>query len=104
MMLRKNGMRHPQSRNSLPAIRLNASAARFARNSPAGTPNCGQGGNETAMMVGSRPLHGQQHRAAPLAADPDTLDETQDGQDDRTPDADLRISRHERDEKRRNAH
>ena len=60
--------------------------------------------NKAAMMVGARPFHRQQNRAAPLAANPDTLDETQDGQDDRTPDADLGVSRHERDQKGRDAH
>jgi hypothetical protein len=42
-------------------------------------------GVPAAMVVGSRPLHRQQYRTAPLAADPDTLDEAQDRQDDRTP-------------------
>src|SRR6516164_6486740 len=41
-MLRKNGMRHPQAKNWSPEIALNASAAKFARNRPDGTPNCGQ--------------------------------------------------------------
>ena len=56
------------------------------------------------MMIGSRPLHRQQYRTAPLAADPDTLDEAQDSQDDRTPDADLRVVRDERHQKGRDAH
>ena len=41
-MLIKNGTRQPQVRNWSPAISLKASAAKLARNSPDGTPNCGQ--------------------------------------------------------------
>src|SRR5207247_7201611 len=41
MRLRKNGMRQPHVRNWSPAKRLNARTARFARNRPQGTPNCG---------------------------------------------------------------
>ncbi len=36
-----NGTRHPQARKASPDIWLKASTARLARNSPAGTPNCG---------------------------------------------------------------
>src|SRR5436190_12426067 len=39
------------------------------------------GGDEAARMVGARPFHRHQHRAAPFAADAYTLDEAQDGQD-----------------------
>ena len=35
-------MRQPQARNCSPDIWLKASTARLARNSPHGTPNCGQ--------------------------------------------------------------
>ena len=34
-------MRQPQVRNAGPEIVLNAKTTRLARNSPAGTPNCG---------------------------------------------------------------
>ena len=40
------------------------------------------------MGVGSRPFHRDQGRAAPFAADAETLDKADDGQDDRAPDAD----------------
>src|SRR6516162_9866896 len=43
------------------------------------------------MLVGARPLHRQQHRATPFAADANTLDEADDRQDDRTPDSDRLI-------------
>jgi len=46
------------------------------------------------MGTRSRPFHRQQYRAAPFAADADPLDQTQHGQDDGTPDADLGIARH----------
>src|SRR5262245_10693224 len=44
------------------------------------------GGDEAAGMIGARPLHGHQHRATPLAADADSLNEAQDGEEDRAPD------------------
>jgi hypothetical protein len=56
------------------------------------------------MLRGTRPLHREQHRTAPLAANADALHEPQDGQDDRAPDADPLIGRHQRHEKRRHAH
>ena len=49
------------------------------------------------MLVGPRPLHCEQHRAAPLAADADALDEADDGQDDRPPDSDGLIGRDDAD-------
>ncbi len=63
---------------------------------PAGHAELRRGGDEAAGMIGASPFHRHQHRAAPLAADADPLDEAQDGEDDRTPDADLRIGRHQR--------
>src|SRR5215510_7645797 len=48
------------------------------------------GGDEPARMIGARPLHRHQHRAAPLTADADPLYEAQDGEEDRAPDADGR--------------
>jgi len=41
-----------------------------------------------------RAFHRQQHRAAPFAADPNALDEPNNRQDHRAPDADHRIARH----------
>src|ERR1700752_2885133 len=40
-MLIAKGMRQPQARKLSPDIWLKASTARFARNKPQGTPNCG---------------------------------------------------------------
>jgi hypothetical protein len=54
--------------------------------------------------VGARPFHRQQHRSAPLAAHADTLKHPQHRQDNRAPDADRRIGRHECDEEGRDAH
>jgi hypothetical protein len=58
------------------------------------------GGDEATVLVGARPLHREQHRAAPLAAHADPLQEAQDGEDDRAPDADARIGRHDAHRKR----
>jgi hypothetical protein len=55
------------------------------------------GGEEAAIFVGARPLHRQQHRAAPLAADPNPLDQADDRQQDSSPNADALIGRHEPD-------
>ena len=55
------------------------------------------------MLVGARPFHREQHRAAPFAADADTLDQADDGQDHSAPDADLLVARDEANGKRRKA-
>jgi hypothetical protein len=102
-MLRMNGMRQPQVTKCGPEIALNARTARFDRNSPAGAP-LRPGGDEAAMAGGARPLHRQEDRAAPFAADPDPLDRAQDRQDDRAPDADRGVTRHEGDEEGRDPH
>jgi len=54
--------------------------------------------------VGARPLHRQQHRSAPLATDADTLKHPQHRQDDRAPDADRGVGRHECDQEGRDTH
>ena len=54
--------------------------------------------------MGARPFHGQEHGPAPFAADTDALQRPQHGQDDRAPDADRRIGRHEGDQEGRDAH
>jgi hypothetical protein len=54
-------------------------------------------GHQTALTVGTRPFHREQHRAAPFAADADALDHAQHGQKHRAPDADGRVSGHEGD-------
>ena len=56
---------------------------------PAGPPSCGHEVMKPRCWVGPRPLHREQHRAAPLAADADALDEADDRQDDGAPDSDL---------------
>jgi hypothetical protein len=43
--------------------------------------------------VRARPFHRKQHRAAPFAAEPETLDEANNGQDDSAPNADLLVGR-----------
>ena len=87
------GSRQPHvEERGRPDSALNARTARFARNRPAGTPNCGQRSDEAAVLVRLRPLHREQHRAAPFAADADALDEAQHRQDDRAPDADRCIA------------
>ena len=63
-------------------------------------PGCDQ----AALSLMARPLHRQQHRSAPLAADADALKHTQNRQDDRAPDSDRLVGRHERDEEGRDAH
>src|SRR5579883_2604790 len=60
-------------------------------------------GEQSAVLVRSGPLHRQQHRPAPFAADPDPLDETQCNQCDRAPDADRLVGRHAADQKSRQA-
>ena len=61
------------------------------------------GGDKAAMLVGPRPFHRHQGRAAPLAADADALDKAHDGQDDRAPDTDLGIARDKADREGRQA-
>ena len=56
------------------------------------------------MGVGLGPLHRHEDRAPPLAADPDALDEAQDRQQPRAPDADRLISWHECDQECSHAH
>src|SRR5438067_644763 len=50
-MLSRNGIRQPHTRNRSPEIALNASTARFARKSPAGTPNCGHDAMKPRCLV-----------------------------------------------------
>src|SRR5712664_643352 len=49
------------------------------------------------MLVGARPLHRQQDRATPFAADAKSLDEADDRQDNRAPDTDRLVGWHETD-------
>src|SRR5271165_2209823 len=50
-MLRKNGMRQPQTRNWSPEYQLKNSTATLARNSPAGPPNSGQEARKPRFFV-----------------------------------------------------
>src|SRR5215470_11602551 len=93
MMLRKKGIRHPQTRNWSPETALKTSPAKFAKKNPADTPSCGQEVNEAATRVCSRPLHRQRHRSAPLTTNPDALDEADDVQENGAPDSDTCIGR-----------
>jgi hypothetical protein len=52
-------------------------------------------GDEAAMLVGSRPLHREQHRTAPFAADPDALYQAQHHQNNGGPEADLIVGWHQ---------
>ena len=65
----------------------------FASNSPAGPPSCGHEAMKPRCFVGARPFHRQEDRAAPFAADADSLDEADDRQDDGAPDADGLVGR-----------
>ncbi len=60
--------------------------------------------HQAALSVMARPFHREQHRSAPFAADADALNHPQHGQDDRAPDADRVVGRHEGDEEGRDAH
>ena len=59
----------------------------LASSSPIGTPTCGQLAL-SPRLVGVARIQGHQHRAAPLAAEPEALQEPQRDQQDRRPDAD----------------
>ena len=71
---------------------------------PAGYAELRPRRDEAARVVGFAPFHRHQHRPAPFAADADALDEAQHGEDDRPPDADLVIGRHQCDQEGRDAH
>ena len=103
-MLSRNGTRQPQAMKSAPDQALNARITRLDRNRPARHAELRPGGDEAAAVMGARPLHGDQHRAAPFAADADALQGAQDGQDDGAPDADGVVAGHEGDQERGDAH
>ena len=50
------------------------------------------------------PLHGHEHRPAPLTADANALAQTEDDKEHRGPEADVRVGRHQPDDKCRQAH
>src|SRR6266576_1647409 len=70
---------------------------------PDGDTKLRPAGPETAPTTMS-PLHREQDRTAPFAANPGALDKAQDNQEDRAPDANRRIGRDEADEERSDAH
>ena len=103
-MLIRKGTRQPQVRNASPDSELNSEHREVGQEQSGRHAELRPGRDEAAMLVGPRPFHRQQHRAAPLAADADALDEAQQRQQDRAPDADAVIGRHQRDQKRGDAH
>src|SRR5262249_39162474 len=62
------------------------------------------GRQEAALVVVPRPFHRKEHGTAPLAAHANTLHESQNGQDHRSPQANHRVARQECDQERRDAH
>src|SRR5205807_3484068 len=60
-------------------------------------------GPETALATMS-PLHREQDRTAPFAADPGALEKAQDDQQDSAPDSDRGVGWHEADQERGDAH
>src|SRR5262249_18389290 len=59
------------------------------------------GRDKATVFVGAGPLHREQYRATPLAADADTLDQADDRQQHRAPDADAFIGWYQADGDRR---
>ena len=102
-MLSRNGMRQPQFTKSGPDNRLKNRTDTLASSRPAGTPNCGQLALKPRRPCRA-PLHRQQHRAAPFAADSDALDEAQNAQDDAAGNANGGVARDKRDKERAQAH
>src|SRR5215471_14914081 len=93
MMLTKNGTRHPQLRNWSAEIALNNNTAKFARKNPAGAPNCGQDAINPRWAFERAHSIESSTEPPPFAAEPETLDEANDGQDDSAPNADLLVGR-----------
>src|ERR1700738_846900 len=93
MMLTKNGTRHPQLRNWSPEIALTRQHRQSRQEKPGWRAELWPGRDKSAVSVRARPLHRKQHRAAPFAAEPETLDEANDGQNDSAPNADLLVGR-----------
>ena len=75
-----------------PAERQNR---QIGQKEPGGRAELRPGCDKTAMFGCSRPFHCQQYRASPLAADTDPLDQANERQQYRAPDADARVGRDE---------
>ena len=101
---RRTGCASPRWRNRSPDQALKARIARLDRNRPDGHAELRPRRDQAAAAVAARPLHRDQHRAAPFAADADALEHAQHGQDDRAPDADRCVGRHEGDQEGGDAH
>src|SRR5512133_1495563 len=101
--LSRNGARQPQDRNaSSEVVSWTIRNTTVDRNRPAGTPIWGQLPKKPRRPGGALDRH--QHRPAPLAAHADALGDAQGDQDDRGPDADGVIGRHQPDEEGGDAH
>ena len=100
----RNGTRQPQARNSASVW----TAAMIASTPAASRLPAGDAGlrpaRPEAAPRGVAMLGRHQHRAAPFAADGEALDQAQDDQRDRRPDADLRIGRQKADQHGGDAH
>ena len=95
MMLRKNGMRQPQYQELVAGQPAEHQHREIGEKQPRRRAELRPRRDKPAILVGSRPFHRQQHRAAPFAADPDSLDQADDGQQNGAPDADAGVGRHE---------
>ena len=103
-MLSRNGMRQPQAMNCIAGDGAERQHREIGQEQPGRHAELRPGGDEAAMLVAARPLHRQQHRAAPFAADADALQEAQHGQQDRAPDADAGVAGHQCHQEGGNAH
>ena len=103
-MLRRNGIRHPQTRKCVAGDLAERQHRQVGEKQAGRDAELGPRGHETAMRVGLGPLHRHQDRSSPLAPDSDALDEAQDVEQHRTPDADLLIGGHECNQECRYAH
>ena len=103
-MLRRNGIRQPQVRNWSPEIQpAEGQHCQVRQEQPGGRAELRPGGDEPAVFIATRPFHRQQDRAAPFAADPNPLDQPQQGQNDRAPNADYLITGNQTDRSGGNA-
>ena len=90
-MLARNGMRQPQVSNEAPIRWLSSETAPVESSRPIGTPTCGQLPMRPRRLRVA-PLHAQRDRAAPLAADADALDQAQQDEQRRRPEADRGVA------------
>ena len=95
-MFSRNGPRQPHSRKASPDRALNPEHRQVGEEQSRRHTELRPGRNEAAVCTGLRPLHRQEHRSAPLAADAHALNEAQHRQQHSAPDADAVVSRHQR--------